>query len=102
MCTRSMNLGCFCVGFFEVLMVSPFVPKTVVHGCCCLVGGAGCFSPNARLMPSDLSGHPAGARGPHDRASARSALGCSGMVRSRERSSHGRIYLSARQKVPCL
>jgi hypothetical protein len=70
MCTRSMNLGCFCVGFFEVLMVSPFVPKTVVHGCCCLVGGAGCFSPNARLMPSDLSGHPAGARGPHDRASA--------------------------------
>jgi hypothetical protein len=25
MCTRSMNLGCFCVVFFDVLIFSPFV-----------------------------------------------------------------------------
>jgi hypothetical protein len=48
MCTRSMNLGCFCVVFFEVLMFSPFVTKTVLHGFCCLVCGAGCFSPKRK------------------------------------------------------
>jgi hypothetical protein len=35
MCTRSMNLGCCCVGFFDVLMFSPFVPNTVKYGFVC-------------------------------------------------------------------
>jgi hypothetical protein len=51
MCTRSMNLSCCCVGFFEVLMFSPFVPKTVAHGFYGLACGDGCFSANARLVP---------------------------------------------------
>jgi hypothetical protein len=33
MCTRIMNLGCFCVVFLGVLMFSPFVTNTVKHGC---------------------------------------------------------------------
>lgn len=42
MCTRSMNLGCFCVVCFDVLMCSPFVTKTVEHGCYGLTCGDGC------------------------------------------------------------
>jgi hypothetical protein len=33
MCTRSMNLGCFGVDFFDGLMVSPFVTKPVAPAC---------------------------------------------------------------------
>jgi hypothetical protein len=51
MCTRSMNLGCFCMVFFDVLIFSPFVTNTVWHGsfrrACC----EGCLSTSAKLVP---------------------------------------------------
>ena len=58
MCTRSMNLGCFCVVFFDVLMFSPFVPKTVAHGSFSLACGEGCFS----LTQSACQGRCSGCR----------------------------------------
>jgi hypothetical protein len=33
MCTRSMNLGCFCVDCFDGLTFSPFMTKTVAPAC---------------------------------------------------------------------
>jgi hypothetical protein len=35
MCTRSMNLACFCVVFLAVLIFFPFVPNTVKYGFVC-------------------------------------------------------------------
>jgi hypothetical protein len=57
-----MNLGCFWVVVLDDLMFSPVVPKTVMHGFYCLACGKGCFSPNARLVPADLSGQPEATR----------------------------------------
>jgi hypothetical protein len=41
MCARSMNLGCFCMVFFDVLIFSPFVTNTVWYGSFRLAYGEG-------------------------------------------------------------
>ncbi len=75
-----MNRGCFGVAFLEVLIFFPFVPNTVEYGSFGLACGEGCFSPNATLVPSGVSGQPAGASGQHDRTRALSALGAQDLV----------------------
>jgi hypothetical protein len=51
MCTRRMNLGCFCMGFLGVLIFSPFVPNTVEDGFCHRACGEGCLCTSAKPVP---------------------------------------------------
>jgi hypothetical protein len=68
MCTRSMNLGCFCVVFFDVLMFSPFVAKTVKHESFCLTCGkdASLLTQGSchQICPGNLRGHVGRMTGP--------------------------------------
>jgi hypothetical protein len=89
LCTRSMNLSCFGVDFFEVLMFSPFVPNTVMHGSCCLACGAGCFSPNAKPVPEQVF------RPPEEKRGSQSLSGLDWRVGAEESLGHGSGYRSA-------
>jgi hypothetical protein len=76
MCTRSMNLGCFCVVFFDLLMFPPFMTKTVEHGSFSLACGEGCFSTKAKLVPWQVFRLPEEKRGSKEPARAAWARGC--------------------------
>jgi hypothetical protein len=57
MCTRSMNLGCFCVVFFDGLIFSPFVTNTVEHGSFCLACCEGYFALTQSSCHGRCAGH---------------------------------------------
>jgi hypothetical protein len=82
MWTRSMNRGCFCVVFFDVLIFFPFVPNTVAQGFCCLACCKGCLSPNAKPMPWPIFTFHEARNGSKAPASGASARGCPGCARS--------------------
>jgi hypothetical protein len=68
MCTRIMNLGCFCVILLDVLMFSPCVTNTVKHGFVGLAGGEGCLSTSAKLVPWPVFQSPEQRTGPNEPA----------------------------------
>jgi hypothetical protein len=77
MCTRSMNLGCFWVVFWAVLIFSPFVPNTVEDGFCRRPCGEGCLLSSAKPVPWQVFTSPRERDGPNERARTGLALKCS-------------------------
>jgi hypothetical protein len=76
MCTRSMNLGCFCVVFLDVLIFFPFVTNTVSHGSFGLACCEGCVFTSAKLVPWQVFRPPEDKSGSKEPARIEWARGC--------------------------